>query len=383
MRIIFIILIVLVGKAEAQTSALAISDSLYALGNYEEAILELKSFEPKTEAVFVRLAKANEASGDWDTALEYYHKILVQNPNRVLTAINYGELLQKVGDIKAADSLFTNLSIAYPKNASFQYRLGEIKESKGDSISIEFFRKAIALDTTHQQALFKVAKYELAHSNYPLAKKFAKMGLEKNPKNVSLLSILAQTYYNQQYYRAAMEQFEKIVALGKGNEFVYNKLGMCYYRSFQYEEAIENFKECLKFEDRNSETHYNLGKLYAIIGDFQKSEIELLMAILIKKQPVDAEFLSLALAYKGLEDYKNMFKYTEAALEENPDNERALYEKAIAADNYFKDITSKIQYYQNYVNSYSQNGNPSLIELAQSRISDLKKEQHLQVENQN
>lgn len=382
MRIIFIILIVLVGKAEAQTSALAISDSLYALGNYEEAILELKSFEPKTEAVFVRLAKANEASGDWDTALEYYHKILVQNPNRVLTAINYGELLQKVGDIKAADSLFTNLSIAYPKNASFQYRLGEIKESKGDSISIELFRKAITLDATHQQALFKVAKYELAHSNYPLAKKFAKMGLEKNPKNVSLLSILAQTYYNQQYYRAAMEQFEKIVALGKGNEFVYNKLGMCYYRSFQYEEAIENFKECLKFEDRNSETHYNLGKLYAIIGDFQKSEIELLMAILIKKQPVDAEFLSLALTYKGLEDYKNMLKYTEAALEENPDNERALYEKAIAADNYFKDITSKIQYYQNYVNSYSKNGNPSLIELAQSRISDLKKEQHLQAENQ-
>lgn len=382
MRIIFIILIVLVGKAEAQTSALAISDSLYALGNYEEAILELNSFEPKTEAVFVRLAKANEASGDWDTALEYYHKILVQNPDRVLTAINYGELLQKAGDIKAADSLFTNLSIAYPNNAGFQYRLGEIKESKGDSISIEYFRKTIALDATHQQALFKVAKHELAHSNYSLAKKFAKTGLEKNPKNVSLLSILAQTYYNQQYYRAAMEQFEKIVALGKGNEFVYNKLGMCYYRSFQYEEAIENFKECLKFEDRNPETHYNLGKLYAIIGDFQKSEIELLMAILIKKQTVDAEFLSLALTYKGLEDYKNMLKYTEAALEENPDNERALYEKAIAADNYFKDITSKIQYYQNYVNSYSKNGNPSLIELAQSRISDLMKEQHLQAENQ-
>ena len=378
MRIIYIILILLIGKAEAQTSALAIRDSLFALGNYQQAILELETIEPKNEIILLKLAKANEAYGNWDAALDKYKEVLSRNPKRVLTAVDYGELLLKAGYINPADSLFTELSKKYPENANFQYKLGLVKEQKNDSLAIAHFTYATILDSTHQQALFKVSKFELAHSNYTMAEHHAKMGLEKNPKNTSLLSILAQTYYNQQLFRNAMQEFEKIVALGQGNEFVFSKLGMCYYKSFQYEQAIENYKQCLKFEDRNSDTHYNLGKLYALTGDYNKSELELLMAILIKKQPVDSEYLSLAITYKNLEDYKKMLEYAQKALEENPENERALYVKAIAADNYFSDIPSIIKYYQNYLDKYAKEGNSYLIDLSQKRISDLKKEIHLQ-----
>jgi len=369
-------------KLGAQTISPISADSLYALGNYQQAILELESMEPKNEIILLKLAKANEAYGNWDVALDNYKEVLSRNPKRVLTAVDYGELLLKAGYINPADSLFTELSKKYPENANFLYKLGLVKEQKNDSLAIAHFTYATILDSTHQQALFKVAKYELVHSNYAMAEHHAKMGLAKNPKNTSLLSILAQTYYNQQLFREAMQEFEKIVALGQGNEFVYSKLGMCYYKSFQYEEAIENYKQCLKFEDRNSDTHFNLGKLYALTEDFEKSEMELLMAILIKKQPVDAEFLSLAITYKSLKDYKKMLEYTQKALEENPDNERALYERAIAADNYFKDISSVIKYYQSYLDKYQKEGSSYLIDLAQKRISDLKKEKHLLVEKE-
>ena len=51
--------------------------------------------------------------------------------------------------------------------------------------------------------------------------------------------------------------------------------------------------------------------------DFDKSETHLLMAILIKKQPVDNEFLSLGLTYKMQENHKNALEYFNKALEEN------------------------------------------------------------------
>lgn len=83
------------------------------------------------------------------------------------------------------------------------------------------------------------------------------------------------------------------------------------------------------------------------------------------------------LTYKLQKNYKKALEYFNRSLEENAGNERALYEPAIAADNYFKDLTAKIDYYQAYLNKYENSGNEDMQYLAKSRMSDLKKELHL------
>ncbi len=50
-------------KAEAQTSALAIADSLYAVGEYDKAIAEIQQIQPKSEKVYLKLAKFSRADG--------------------------------------------------------------------------------------------------------------------------------------------------------------------------------------------------------------------------------------------------------------------------------------------------------------------------------
>jgi len=361
-------------KVGAQTPTLAITDSLYAVGNYSEAIQDLENIEEKSEAVYSRLAKSYVAKGDLSSALKNYRTVLDKNPNKVLTAMEYGEVLIKAGKLKSADSLYTNLSTSYPKNPSFQFQLGTIKERQNDSAAIEYWQNTIALDKTHQQALYKLAKDALSKRNFPLAEELSLQGLEVNPSNASLLSILAQTYFNENSFILAITPFEKLLELGQGNEFVHSKLGYCYYRLHYHIEAISQYNLALGFEDRNSDTHYNLGKLYAKLGDLKKSETHLLMALLIKKQPVDTEFLSLALTYKLQEDYKKAIQYFNSALEENPDNERALYERAIAGDNYFKDKKAVLNYYQSYLDKYSKNGNSELIYLAEIRIKDIRED---------
>ena len=375
-----LLLILITIKVGAQTPTLVIADSLYAVGNYSEAIQRLENLQDKSDATQLRLAKFYQANGNSDLAMVFYRSILQQHPEKLLTAIRYGDVLVKAGNLRSADSLFQNLAKEYPNNASFQFQIGSIKERLVDSTYLDYLHKTIILDSTHQQALFKIAKYALSRRNFQIAEKMSMQGLQSNPNNASLLSILAQTYIKENSFVLAISPLEKLLELGQGNEFVHSKLGFCYYQQNYFEEAIEQYKLALGYEDRNSDTHYNLGKLYAKLGDLKRSETHLLMALLIKKQPVDSEFLSLALTYKLQEDYQKALQYFNSALEENPDNERALYERAIAADNYYKDKTTVLNYYRVYLNRYEADGNESLIFLAQSRIKDIKTELHLKGE---
>ncbi|CAN5296292.1 hypothetical protein BH23BAC2_BH23BAC2_19760 [soil metagenome] len=367
----------LVVKAGAQTPVLAIADSLYAVGQTRKAVEVLESADPKTQAVYLRLAKYQSATGKTKEALENYRRVLHQDPQRVLTAIEFAKTLVKAGELREADSIYTALSERYPKNGNFVYEKGVIKEMQKDSTAIDLFKETNHLDGSHREALFKLSRHELQRRQYNMAIFYSMMGLEHHPKNVSLLSILAQSYSRQNKFKLAIPAFEEIITQGQGNEFVHSRLGFAYYNESAYEKAIAQYNAALEFEDRNSDTHYNLGKLYALTGDLQRSETHLLMAILIKKQPVDAEYLSLGLTYKLQQDHKKALEYLNKALEENPGNERALYERAVAADNYFKDLQTRLDHYQAYLNRYEGTGNKDMLYLAKTRMSDLRKEQHL------
>lgn len=367
-------------KIEAQTSDLSVADSLYAVGEYAEAIDKLEKIHDKSETVQLKLARYHASRGKPEESIKYYKLVLENNPDRLLTVLDYGKALVKSGKLKTADSLFSNLNKKYPNNAQFTYQQGLIKEKLKDSTAINYFRMAVLLDEHHQNALYKIATQNLKEGQFTMAEKWSLQGLEANPENVSLLSTLAQTYSAIKLYDKAVPRYEKLVELGQGSEFVFSKLGYGQYQTGNYTNAIESYQEALAIEDKNSNTHLMLGKLYANTGDLDKSETHLLMSVLIKKQPVDVEYLNLALTYKLQENYKQAFDYLNKSLEENPENERALYERAIAADNYFKDLETRVNYYRAYLNKYDPRGNRYLINLAKNRIHDLKTEIHMSKE---
>ena len=94
----------------AQTDNFKIADSLAAVGKQRESIKLLEELNPKSERVYLKLAKFQQAQGDNNLALENYKKVLLRNPDRVLTLLDYGELLMENGDLKQADSVFTKLT---------------------------------------------------------------------------------------------------------------------------------------------------------------------------------------------------------------------------------------------------------------------------------
>lgn len=375
-RFLFLI-IFLAFKAGAQTSALSIADSLYAVGDYREAVQALEHISQKSDAVHLKLAKSHEAGGNYKAALVHYALVVERDPQKILAALSYGKLLKKAGQLQKADTVFLQLTEKYPKNASFQYQRGLIKEQQKDSTTMSFFMRATMLDKTHQAAHFKLAKDFLSKAKFSSAEYMSRRGLESNPNYVSLISILAQALYHQEKYAEAIEHFERLVELGEGSEFVHSRLGQAWTKGRNYDKAIEEYQRALDFEDKNFVTHHRLGKLYALTEDYEKSEMHLLMSIILKDVSLDEEYYSLAMTYRLSKDFKKALEYFDKALQENPDNEQALYERAIAADSYFADLETRLNYYQAYLNKYEESGNKKLVRLADRRVKDIREEMHL------
>jgi len=368
-RFIIIIFCLIGIQAEAQTSALNISDSLAAVGKQHEAIELLQKTEPKSDQLYLKIAKLQQKIGLDDKALQNYKKVLERNPDRILTSIDYGELLLESGKLDQADSLFSSLNKKYPENAGFIYRLGLVKEKKKDSTAMKYFFKTTSWDFTHQGALYKTAKYYLKNGKSYNAIVSANTGLKVRPNNMSLLSILGQAYSASLQFEKAIAPYEKLVKLGKGSEFILEKLAKAYRVTNKTEQAIETYKMMLDINDMNSPAHSNLGALYLKTNQVEKAQQHFTMALLIKKQPVDREYLNIGLTFKRQEDFKSAFENFESALEENPENERALLERAIAADAFFKDQEAVLNLYETYIEKYGESGRNDMISVAKYRIS--------------
>lgn len=110
-------------------------------------------------------------------------------------------------------------------------------------------------------------------------------------------------------------------------------------------------------------------------NNFEKAREHINTSIQLLDVPMDAQFVSLAIMYNREGNFKEVIAHLQAAIKENPLNETAIYQLAVAADNYYKDKKRIISLYQNYLNLFQDRGRYS--ELVEMRLADLKKEEHL------
>ena len=364
------VFLILASRAEAQqVSALAIGDSLYAVGNYSAAIAEYESLDTKNASVYLKIARAHQSKGTLDDALENYAKAAT-GTDEVIAMNEYGKLLITKRKFKEADSVFTELINVYTTNPDFYYQRGRANANRPKMISskdpdsilekkiesyhpaIKDYEYAVALDSTHQKALAEVATSYLKQKDYALVEKVAFKALESYPTNVEIISILAQNYYYRGWNEEGIEWFEKLLELGQDTQFIREKLGNLYYKKHRYEDAIEQYLGALRFSPEDAYVHATLAKLYNYTEDINAAEKHGLLAVLYKDQPLFEEYYTLSRTYELKKDWKNAMKYVNRSLEENPRNKNAEYTKVIIADNYYEDRRAVLKLYEDFIKKY-------------------------------
>lgn len=372
-RILFIVISILVLKAEAQSSALQLGDSLYVNGNYSKAIEAYKQFENQSN-VYDKIAKSYIALGNYDEALLHYERSIESNPDNALIKYEYAKLLSKTKKYEDASTMFYKLIDINYKNPNYHYELGLVLEHLKDSTAQNRFYSAFQLDNTHQKAIFRMVRFHVKKRHFKTANKYIDIGLSTYVENKQLISLKAQNYYWHEDYENAVIWFEKLLALNESSQFIHEKLSFSYVRIYEYEKALEQGELALKLEPKNALNLYIQAQIYARMQDYSNAEKYILESLSLQDIPLDTEYSKLATIYNQKKKYKEGIEAFQQAIKENPENEYAQFFLVYTKDRYYKDINTRIKLYENFISKYPK----SMFKgVAENRISELKKEQFL------
>lgn len=377
-KLALLFILILSFKAEAQTVSASLilhkADSLYAIGDYSNAIKQYKKTDLEPES-FIKIAKSFEALGNVPQALYYYEKAISEEKENIQIEFSLAKLLVQSSKYKKADSIFEKLNNKFQNNPNFLYQRALIKEAQHDSTAIYYYKRVYILDTNHINSVYKIARNDIENRKFIKAESFIDKGLHVDSTSIRFLTLLALKQFYIRDCHAAIYTFNKIIGFGESNIQIHENLASCYTYTNQFEKALGQYKILFEeFDDKNPKWHVEVAKLYRSLKDYKNAERYIDIAIALQEIPLSESYMERAEIYKLNADYKSEISALKSALINNPNNEMALYKLAVAADNYFADKEVVLIYYENYLKKYSENGR--MRDLAKQRVSDLKKELH-------
>ncbi|MEP2279356.1 tetratricopeptide repeat protein [Maribacter sp.] len=373
-HLIFSILLLVLFKAEAQSSALAVADSLYIIGNYSKAINAYSEVGGLSAAL--QIARSYNAVGNYEKAITQYKYVVGKDVKNQLAQLELGKLLLKVKRFEEAKSVFTNLSIINTTNPEFQFYLGEVNRHLDvTDESLKQYLKAIELDSTHLRSLFQLAKHYTIKQERDNALTYILQGLDYYGNDVSLINLHALVLFNDAQFEKAIPLFERVLELGEDKNYVYDKLAFSYNKNWEFHKAKEAYNILLKRDDTNSQTYFDLAGVYQKENKIDSAKIFINKAMAVQKPIFANGYNQLAYIAREQKDFKNAFKLFERAHKEDTSDARVYYNIATTYDQFGTDLKKKLGYYENFLKDYP-NQHPYYNETAKKRISELKEEIH-------
>ncbi|MCS6886166.1 MAG: tetratricopeptide repeat protein [Acidobacteriota bacterium] len=218
--------------------------------------------------------------GHYDRAVEAFKYTLERQKDVFEVHYNLGLALYNLGKLEEAEAAFTTAAQLKPELAEVHYRLGLVLSALGDTeAAIEEFTHAV-----------------------------------EREQKADYYFLLGDEYYKRNSLKAALENYEKAIALDSSKAAYHLKLGHVCFKLFKYSRAEEAYRRVAELADPSKvEVNYLIGyalrsqgKLAESIGYFEK-QLEL----------SGKHFESLAnLGYIKVElgEYEQAQKYLEEAL---------------------------------------------------------------------
>jgi len=367
-------LILFLSKAGAQTSALSVADSLYALGNYASAInAYAKVGDTKSN---LQIARAYNAIGNYEKAIAQYTAILDKNPELHLARFELGKLFFKTKKYESALEAFKTLISSKQENPEYFYYLGRTYESfKEIDKANKAFKTAVEMDSTHLRSLYALGKYYVGQEIKDSALVYIDKGLRFYENDVAMINLKALAFYNNGQFQLAIPHFERLLELGEEKPFVYEKLAYCYFRNWEPEKALETYQKLSKFPDKLAVAYAGLGEVYFKEKELDSAQYYIEKSIEERMATFPQEYADLGRIARLKGQTKKSMDYYVKAWEENKENYYNYYQVCILADEYYKDPETRLSYYEKLLEMYP-DVVPWLKQRVKSRISELKEEIH-------
>lgn len=373
-QVAILILFINILIAGAQTPAISVADSLYSLGDYSKAINAYAEIGGSVAGL--QIARSYNAIGNFEKAIIEYEHLTSVNKSNQLALFELGKLLLKTNQFNKAIPVFIRLDSLNSENPEFQFYLGEAKRKEGKVIaSLNQYKKAITLDSTHLRSLFQLAKYYTVKQERDMALNYIEKGLDFYGNDVSFINLKALVLFNDYQYENAIPWFEKVLELGETKDYVYEKLAHSYNHNWEFEKAKEAYNILLDRDDENSQTYFSMAKVYVKEKKLDSAKLYVKRAMEVQKPIFAQGYNALAEIARQQNEVNKAFSYYEMAHREDPQDARIFYNVCTMYDNIGSNPKKKLEYYEKFLKQFP-NEHPFYYETIRKRIKDLKEQIH-------
>ncbi len=130
----------------------------------------------------------------------------------------------------------------------------------------EILRKALAENSTNDDALFILASVHLSDRKYTLAEQELKRVISLVPTADNAYDALGTLYLDQRNHALAEETFKKGIEINPNNANLYNGLGVTFLETNRREQAISEFRAALAIDPNHTNARRNLEIVLAASG---------------------------------------------------------------------------------------------------------------------
>ena len=253
----------------------------------------------------------------WKEAVSYLEKARRANPHLQMTYVNLAKCYRKLDNFKDAEQAIQMAIQLDPKDylAHAEWSILLIKTKRAKAGFDELIL-AIRLNPLFIKGYLRLGRLYQAAKKFDLAIELYRAGLKQNPVAIPLREALATAYGFVGDFHKAYNQLVYI-AIRRGTEEDWLRVGNCAVMIGQFEKAEKAFKKAREVNPNSGKAHFNLGELYFAAKLYEKAKEQYNLAM--QKDPKDFEafngmgLLLLAGEQKPAEAKKYLFHALELA----------------------------------------------------------------------
>ena len=245
----------------------------------EGLIEEALKLAPQNAEVLALKAVVCMKNKDWKQAVLQLEKAIRVDPKLEMVYVNLAKSHRKLGNFQAAEDAARKAIQLNGKNHLAHAALGAVlMKTKRVKAGIEEMITAIRINPLYVPAYLLLGRMYQVSNKIDLAVRIYEKGLKHNPFAIPLREELAAALAFQGDFHSAYRQ-AVLIALKRGSEQDWLRVGNCALAIGQFEKAEKTFQKALQKNVKSWEAHYNLAELYSTAKLFKKAKEHYLLAI--------------------------------------------------------------------------------------------------------
>lgn len=357
-----------------QSNDCRVGDSLMVQQNYMMAITKYTSCyfaDTLDKKPLSSVANCYMQLGDYMLAKQYFHALEKDSFYKTEAISKLAIIYESQQNLPKAIKYYLALQQIYHANPVYLRKLGNLYlQGREPKQALESYLQAFHFNPRDLLTIQGLTEFYLAADDLVMADSFASNGISIDSNNVGLQLLKSRIKYRERDYKTTSSILYKLTFQTELNNFYNKLLGYSFLQIDSLDKAIYHLQKSLLNEDNPEYALFYLALAYEKKKDYESSDYYYGEAIKEGISENMAQYhrgLARTHTIRGnyaivLEQYKKSQEYQKEA--------DVYYYMANAAEQYYKDKSVAIKYYQQYLDTNPQND--TWVNIAKDRIKALK-----------